>query len=95
MKISKSAQEDLNWWSSNIFSLISPIHPPKIEHTVYSDASLEGWGAHLSGLATGGIWTDLERNSNDINAAKFALLCLCKNHNNSHIKLMMDNQTAV
>ena len=42
--LSSDAVSDLEWWNSNILGASNFIHPPPIDFTIYSDASLEGWG---------------------------------------------------
>ena len=100
MVIGKTAREDLNWWLQELQMLSMPIHKPDIEKVIYSDASLQGWGAHDGTISTGGRWTEYEGKHFDINvlelmAAKFALYSFFKTAQPKHVKIMIDNKTAV
>ena len=55
MTLSIAAKNDILWWHNHIGSAHHFIHPPPIMLTIYSDASLEGWGATDStGMVDGG-----------------------------------------
>ena len=78
------------------------IHTPPYDRIIYSDASKEGWGAHSDGVRTNGRWTEEEwvENSEYINvleltAAKFAIFSFCKTEIPTHVRIMIDNTTAV
>ena len=42
--ISTEAKTELKWWKENIKSSFAPIKVQPVHYTIYSDASLEGWG---------------------------------------------------
>ena len=68
-------------------------------YTLTTDASKEGWGAVFGIHFTGGLWAALE-SRNHINYLKFLAVFLglqvfCKSLRDTHIRLMMDNTTAV
>lgn len=69
--------------------------------TIQSDASTAGWGAYCEMLSfsTGGMWLTEETfhhiNVLELKAAFLALQSVCKNKYNIHVKLLMDNTTAV
>ena len=44
MPLPPAALADVLWWEDNVVGSFSPIHPPPIAATFFSDASLEGWG---------------------------------------------------
>ena len=72
---------------------------PPVDVTLYSDASLQGWGAVLNDKSTGGRWLPTER-EHHINylallAAFFALQCFHPALSNKHAKVMIDNTSAV
>lgn len=71
----------------------------KISQTLYTDASTRGWGASLDGNTTGGRWSASEShyhiNYLELKAVYLGLQALCKNLNQSHIKVLTDNTTAV
>ena len=68
---------------------------PPVELTLFSDASLEGWGGTDGTSHVGGRWTDDESsvhiNVLELHAAKLTLLALAPNVLHSHICLMLDN----
>ena len=73
-------------------------HPP-VDITLYSDASLMGWGAVMNDTSTRGRWSPSEA-ENHINclellAARFALKCFQSSLSGKHVKIMIDDTTAV
>ena len=71
-----------------------------IRATVYSDASLKGWGgAVFNGSSTGGHWS-LEEAAHHINyvellAAFFAIKAYATSLLHQHVRIMIDNTAAV
>ena len=67
--------------------------------TIYADASLEGWGGTDTVTEVGGRWSDDDLpahiNVLELYAAKLALVSLGSAVSYCHIKLMLDNMTAV
>ena len=99
MKLSDSAKSDLQWWVDNILTNYCPIVESKPDIVVYSDASLKGWGGVRDKLSTGGNWSENEAkihiNILELMAAQYVLASLCKNDRNIHVRMMIDNKTAV
>ena len=66
---------------------------------VTSDASLTVWGCDCEGVQSGGHWSPAEKtfhiNYLEIKAAFFALKCFLSQLQNKHVRLMLDNVTAV
>ena len=67
--------------------------------TLTTDASLSGWGAVFHNKRTGGTWSEIEKN-NHINYLELLALFLglqtyCKSLNDTHIRVRLDNTTAV
>ena len=52
---------ELNWWLCNLDSSCNTIRCPPVDVTLYSDASLQGWGAVMNKKSTGGMWLPTER----------------------------------
>ena len=75
------------------------IHPSPVALTLYADASLEGWGGTNSFSDIGGRWSEsvlpTHINILDLLAAKLVLQSFGKDSSGCHIKLMLDNMTAV
>ena len=61
IKLSEDALYEIAWWKKNIFKAFKPIRYPKISIIIYTDASLEGWGASMGNLSTGGAWLPDEK----------------------------------
>ena len=99
MSISPKGKEDLQWWYNSIETSFCTSHPLPIDIVLYSDASLNGWGAALLNTSTGGQWSHLE-SLNHINflesyAAYFALKSFRVVLSNKHVNIMIDNTAAV
>ena len=64
-----------------------------------TDASNLGWGAVRDSVTTGGRWTFAEQNLHinvlELKTALFGLQSLCRSVNSKHIRIRIDNVTAV
>ena len=60
MSIPPDAICDILWWEQNITGSFSPIQRDHVHLTLYSDASLEGWGGTDEVTHVGGRWTEYE-----------------------------------
>jgi ribonuclease HI len=81
-----------------------PIQVKKIDHgepdvVMHTDASSLGWGASLEGEQSQGVWNQEEKtlhiNSLELYAVLLALKSLCVKQEGKHIRLRVDNMTAV
>ncbi len=93
-------RNDLEWWKLNIMHSKKDIISPPIDVTLYSDASMKGWGGHtVKNESTGGEWTTEEQtkhiNELELRAAFFTLQSFCSRMSDVHIRLMMDNTSAI
>ena len=99
MTITFGGKQDIHWWMSNIDCSTNPIHKGTCKHVLKTDASSTGWGAVYNNLSTGGVFTSDETISHinvlELKAVLFGLQSLCKNLRNTHIKVLVDNTTAV
>ena len=111
MKLSARALTDLVWWVENIEGVYRSLLPLPVDFTIYTDASKIGWGATMDEHHTQGQWLIPEWEEGNINVAEitaawFALLSFEKSFGNQklsgekhvfdqHIRLMIDNTTAV
>ena len=98
--LNDTTKEEIIWWQDHIMDLISPIHRPPVDMTIYTDASKEGWGASCNGEKANGRWTDHDLEPFNINylemlAAKFGVFSFCKLFIPKHIRIMSDNNTTV
>lgn len=101
IKLSQESLAELQWWCNNIETADYPICTPnaKIDVTLYTDASNDGWGAVMGGEKTGGRWTETE-SANHINclelmAVLLGLKALCINMKSVHVRIYSDNTTTV
>ena len=98
IKLSEDALYEIAWWKKNIFKVFKPIRYPKISIIIYTDASLEGWGASMGNVSTGGAWLPDEKlmhiNVLELMAILLALTSFMKT-SHKHIKIMSDNTTAI
>ena len=64
-----------------------------------SDASGYAWGAIINGAATHGMWSGGERKDHinvlELKAALFGIQSLCRDLHHCHIRIEIDNTTAV
>ncbi|XP_072030140.1 uncharacterized protein [Amphiura filiformis] len=103
MTISNKAKRELQWWIDNVDTAYSCIYRPKPEVYLTSDASGQGWGGSDGTTHIGGRWNANEASiaeRNEINylellAAFFVLKAFCRNMSNKHVRISIDNTTAV
>ena len=92
---------ELQWWCYNIDKAAYPICTPnsKIDVTLYTDASNNGWGAVMGTEKTGGRWTEAESNNHinclELMAVLFRLKAFCSTMKSIHIRIYSDNTTTV
>ena len=97
MDLTKNALQEIKW-ENNIFYAFKPIRKVKISKVIYTDTSLEGWGASYGNTPTGAAWFPDEKrlhlNVLELKATFLALKVFIKTKN-EHIKIMCDNTTAI
>ena len=56
--IDPSVKVHLRWWllRNNVIAQ-APLHPPKYVTSIYTDASVQGWGAHCAHMIAQGLWS--------------------------------------
>ena len=98
IKLSEDTLHEIAWWKKNIFKAFKPITYPKISIIIYTDASLEGWGASMGNASTDGAWLPDEKlihiNVLELKAILLTLKSFVKT-NHKHIKIMSDNTAAI
>ena len=52
MVLSPTAKSDLQWWVENIENVSKPSSQGNPSYTLYTDASLQGWGAVFQGQSS-------------------------------------------
>ena len=99
MSVSSEGFSDMKWWLDNLDKSYNVITHPPVDIVISSDASLKGWGAVFGEEKTGGRWSPSEAeyhiNVLELMAAYFAVKCFYKQLENKHVKIMVDNTTAV
>lgn len=100
VRLSNQAISDLHWVINNISSLNGNLFGPRpIDLVIESDASLVGWGAFSHGQPAQGKWSELEAsyhiNYLELLAAFKALQTFVLVEKNIHVRLMLDNSTAL
>ena len=98
--LSVASRKDLEWWVANLDRVNGrPIHPPQPTIVIESDASNTGWGASYERTRTGGQWSTeeltLHINCKELLAAFLALKTFVKNKKDLHVRLRVDNSTAM
>ena len=90
----------LKWWANrNILMKGSPLHPPKFDLQIFTDASHSGWGAHCAGVEVQGQWQG-EDCTRHINVLEMKAVLLAMDHFASSIRnkvviILCDNATTV
>ncbi len=98
--LSVQAQSDLYWVIHNIAQHNGKtFYESNIDIFIQSDASLSGWGAVCKGQSANGSWSATE-STNHINylellAAFHGLQCFVSTEQSIHVRIAMDNSTAV
>ena len=98
-QLTQEAKTEINWWIGNLPSASKPILTNDPDITIESDASMTGWGCVCDNVPSGGVWLP-EEAGNHINylellAAYIALQCFEHKLVNKHVRLLLDNSTAV
>ena len=97
--LSSQALEELTWWANNAIDCCNVFTRESPNHTLTTDASMDGWGAVFGTRSTGGLWAAHEARNHinylELLAVFLGLQVFCQSLNNTHIRLMIDNTTAV
>ena len=98
--ISKKGKDEIRWWISTIPTAVkSLLPPPRMDYTIFTDATHQGWGAHNQKVDTNGIWEFFTENTHinilELLAIKEALKFFLPKSECQHIKIFSDNTTAI
>ena len=89
--IPRSLHPHLQWWLKEDNVLTGqPLHPIKHALQIFTDASIEGWGAHLDEHTARGTWSLLELKAVFLALKEFQNLC-----SNKIVLVATDNTTVV
>ena len=98
--LNQECYEELQWWLTQLDALngraiLTP--PPNL--VIETDASTQGWGTVCNGIRIGGLWSQAERlhhiNCLELLAGAFAQKSFTKIQILLHVRLRMDNTTAI
>ena len=101
MTLSEESLQELRWWCANIENVDYQVCIPnsKIDITLYTDASNDGWGAVMGTTKTGGRWNEAEASHHinylELMAIFYGLKAFCSKEYSLHIQVYSDNTTAV
>ena len=101
MNITPCVLLELKWWHDNITLVHRPVNQSNPDLTIFTDASLLGWGCYIpvSQSKFGGRWgpEDLGYDINylELKAILLSLQTCAKDHSAKHIQVRSDNTTAV
>ena len=90
----------LDWWQNptNVMRG-ADLHPKDYSIQLFTDASNEGWGAHLEQTSTKGLWSDREKrlhiNVLELKAVSLALRSFKDQCQNQTVLVATDNSTVV
>ena len=96
----ESIAAHLDWWQnpSNVMKG-ADLHPKDHSIQLFTDASNEGWGAHLDQNSTKGLWSDREKrlhiNVLELKAVSLALRDFKDQCQNQTVLVATDNSTVV
>ncbi len=98
--LDSQAKEELVWWRDHLQAWNGKaLFQSSVDLVIETDASRKGWGAFCEGVSTGGPWCTEEQrfhiNCLELLAGSFAIKTFCKNKVVGHVKLLMDNLSAV
>ena len=90
---------DIQWWLTTGKLESFQIIRSSVDVTIYSDASLKGWGAMFEHLNTGGRWNALESTHHinwlELKACFFGLQAFLSTRKSIHIQAKLDNTCAI
>ena len=98
--LSPHAKSDLHWIINNLAKFNGCFFGERpIDIYIECDASLAGWGATCGGQSANGQWSILEAHNHinylELLAALYALQAFVPNLRDVHVRLKLDNSTAV
>ena len=82
---------DISWWIRNALTSKRRTDHGRINHTLYTDASTQGWGASLNDTTIWGRWSSSEESHHnnflELKASLLGLQSLCKEVSHDHIRV--------
>ena len=97
--LSEGSVVELKWWSRHVVNGFKPISHGDPSLIITTDASLQGWGGECENTRTGGFWSHVEAKEHinylELLAAFLGLQTFARKKTNLHVRLMIDNTSAV
>ena len=98
--VSNLLKSHLQWWKDpKNLKKGCPLHPQEHNTLIFTDASNQGWGAHLENLTISGTWTSQEKNLHinvlELKAVFLALKSFQNQILNKRILIATDNATVI
>ena len=75
------SKREIYWWINNIFESFAPLNIPDPDITIYTEASLTGWGITDGKTPSGGRWNENEiahTNVLELKAIQIGISTYCK-----------------
>ena len=89
----------IQWWYDNVHDTVKQVDIPEVSLVLESDASGTGWGGVCGSHSTGGHWSEEEQDHHinwlELLAAFLTLQTFCRDRRDIHVRMMIDNTTAV
>ena len=99
MTVTDGIKGCLTWWIENLHTQVKRISHAEPDIVMFTDASNAGWGASTGTKSTNGQWNDLEKelqiNCLELYAVLYGLRSLCADLAHVHVRVRVDNMTAV
>ena len=99
MQLTDASLADIKWWRDSALSAYNVVQHGKPEITIFTDASSCGWGGMLGSTTSRGAWIPSEAlhhiNYLEMLAVHFALEVFHAHLEGKHVRVMIDNTTAV
>ncbi|XP_028416245.1 uncharacterized protein LOC114540170 [Dendronephthya gigantea] len=94
------AREEILWWRNHLHAWNGrALFQDNVDLIIETDASQKGWGAYCEGVRTGGPWSFKEKkyhiNCLELLAGSLAIKTFTKSRVCAHVRLLMDNASAV
>ena len=85
VQIDHLARTELRWWYDTTNLIVgAPMHPPNPDIQIFTDSSMEGWGAHTLNLEVSGVWSPNERTLHINNLQLRAVVLALKHWESCH-----------
>ena len=93
--LSKASYIELAWWVANVYDTFNNVVTQNPDVTIFTDASLLGWGITDGNKPSGGRWHSAEIKNINFLELKVIIHTYCSNNTFKHVRVMCDNTTAV